>query len=96
MPLEIEIDGVNTNLTSQYDDPTPPGYFSDFLNLASTQQALGVDLNYTSDSSAAIFNGFSYTGDFVYPTFLADLEDLLNRGVRVSIYHGDADYICNW
>ena len=79
-----------------YDDPTPPGYFEDFLNLASTQEALGVDLNYTADSSAFIFNGFGYTGDFVYPTFLTDLEDLLNKGVRVSIYHGDADYICNW
>ena len=77
-------------LSFQYDDPTPPSYFVDFLNLASTQDALGVDLNYTDDASSFIFNGFSYTGDFVYPTFLNDLQDLLDKGVRVALYHGDA------
>lgn len=30
-----------------YDDPTPPSYFPDYLNLASVQNALGVSLNYT-------------------------------------------------
>ena len=41
-----------------YNDPTPPDYFVDFLNLASTQNALGVDLNYTADSSALVGGGF--------------------------------------
>ena len=79
-----------------YDDPTPPSYWEDYINQANVQNALGVDLNYTSASSAFIFNGFTYTGDFVYPTFLTDLENLLNNGVRVSLFYGDADYICNW
>ena len=30
-----------------YDDPTPPTYFEDYLNLAYVQQAIGVNLNYT-------------------------------------------------
>ncbi|MCJ1405649.1 hypothetical protein MMC11_008878 [Xylographa trunciseda] len=79
-----------------YVDPTPPTYFIDYLNLASTQQALGVNLNYTADSSALVGEGFSDTGDFVYPQFKTDLEMILNNGVRVALYYGDADYICNW
>lgn len=78
-----------------YDDPTPPNYFLDFLNLASTQDALGVNINYTSASSSPVFSGFSSTGDFVY-SFIGDLSEILGYGVRVALLYGDADYICNW
>lgn len=79
-----------------YDDPTPPEYFVDFLNLASTQEALGVDTNYTTANNEVYF-AFQQTGDFVYPNFLADLEEILNTSsVRVTLVYGDADYICNW
>lgn len=64
-------------------DPTPPTYFIDYLNLASTQEAIGVNLNYTSDSSSQVGLGFGDTGDFVYPGFLADLEEILNN-VRLN------------
>ncbi|KAK5115280.1 hypothetical protein LTR62_001480 [Meristemomyces frigidus] len=79
-----------------YDDPTPPTYFIDYLNTAAVQNALGVDLNYTADSSNQVGKGFSSTGDFVYSSLIADLETILNNGVRVALYYGDADYICNW
>ncbi|KAF2123874.1 peptidase S10, serine carboxypeptidase [Dothidotthia symphoricarpi CBS 119687] len=79
-----------------YDDPTPPPYFSAFLNLASTQEALGVSVNYTSSSSLDVYYGFESTGDFVYPNFKEDLEEILGYGVRVALIYGDADYICNW
>ena len=39
---------------------------------------------------------FSLAGDWVYPNFLEDLEMILDNGVRVALYYGDADYICNW
>ena len=76
-----------------YDDPTPPSYLIDFLNLASTQDALGVDTNYTSYSNTNIYYAFQQTGDFVYMNFIDDLENILNSGVRVSLIYGDADYI---
>ncbi|THV50358.1 hypothetical protein BGAL_0153g00030 [Botrytis galanthina] len=60
-----------------YDDPTPPTYFLDYLNLASTQNALGVNLNYSEDANNEVYYAFQQTGDFVYPTFLEDLEYLL-------------------
>lgn len=78
-----------------YRDPTPPSYFEDYLNQASVQNALGVNLNYT-DANDDIYFAFQSTGDFVYDNFIRDLEMLLDQGVRVSLYYGDADYICNW
>ncbi|TVY55754.1 Carboxypeptidase S1-like protein [Lachnellula cervina] len=77
-------------------DPDPPEYFVDFLNLGSTQNALGVNINYTSDSSDTVGMNFDSTGDFIFETSMGDLEDLLNQNVRVALFYGDADYICNW
>ncbi|KAK7727767.1 hypothetical protein SLS57_002810 [Botryosphaeria dothidea] len=77
------------------DDPTPPELFPDYLNLAHVQNALGVNLNY-SESNGDVYYAFQQTGDFVYPNFIEDLEELLAAGVRVALYYGDADYICNW
>lgn len=57
--------------------------------------ALGVDLNYTQ-SNAEVYFAFQQTGDFVWPNFIEDLEDILSRPVRVALIYGDADYICNW
>ena len=78
------------------DDPTPPDYFEDFLNLASTQEAIGVDLNYTATNNAAVYYGFQQAGDQVWPNFIEDLQILLELPVRVALVYGDADYICNW
>ncbi|KAI9708649.1 MAG: hypothetical protein M1820_003867 [Bogoriella megaspora] len=78
-----------------YDDPTPPELFPDYLNQAHVQDALGVDLNYT-ESNNDIYWAFQQTGDFVYNNFIEDLEHILANGVRVNLYYGDADYICNW
>ncbi|KAF2635589.1 hypothetical protein P280DRAFT_436809 [Massarina eburnea CBS 473.64] len=80
-----------------YNDPTPPDHFSDFLNLAETQQALGVNINYTNGGyGEQVGQGFAATGDFVWPNFIDDLQDILSYGVRVALVYGDADYICNW
>ena len=83
------------DIRDPYNDPTPPTYFVDYVNQAEIQQALGVNLNYT-ESNNDVGYAFQMTGDFVYPNFLEDLEVILNNGVRVALYYGDADYICNW
>ncbi|GAB7350232.1 hypothetical protein MBLNU459_g0885t1 [Dothideomycetes sp. NU459] len=78
-----------------YDDPTPPSYFEEYLNQAHVQNALGVSLNYT-DANDDIYFAFQATGDFIYGSFITDIEYLLEQDVRVNLYYGDADYICNW
>ena len=78
-----------------YTDPTTPNFFIEYLNQGYVQEAIGVSTNYT-DANNDVYFQFQHTGDFVYPNFLADLEHILASGVRVSLYYGDADYICNW
>lgn len=73
--------------------PMPPDYFESFLNLASTQNSFGVNMNYTTDN--AVNGAFEKTGDMVYNEFIGHLGGLLDSGVRVALYAGDADYICN-
>ncbi|KAJ6109737.1 Peptidase S10 serine carboxypeptidase [Penicillium sp. IBT 16267x] len=77
------------------DDPTPPSYYEKYLAKDSVMNALGVDLNYTG-SNSEVYYAFQQTGDFIWPNFIEDLEDILTRPVRVALIYGDADYICNW
>ncbi|PTU23793.1 hypothetical protein P175DRAFT_0428594 [Aspergillus ochraceoroseus IBT 24754] len=76
-------------------DPTPPGYFVSYLQEDDVMNAIGVNINYT-ESNADIYYAFQQTGDFVWPNFIEDLEEILTYPVRVSLIYGDADYICNW
>ncbi|KJX93658.1 carboxypeptidase s1 like protein [Zymoseptoria brevis] len=75
-------------------DPTPPD-FADWLQTDRVKNALGATANYTK-SNDDIFYRFADTGDFIYPNFVADLADIIDSGVRVGLFYGDADYICNW
>ncbi|PYI06263.1 peptidase S10, serine carboxypeptidase [Aspergillus sclerotiicarbonarius CBS 121057] len=78
-----------------YNDPTPPSYYVDYLQKDSVMDAIGVDINYT-EASNDVYYAFQQTGDFVWPNFIEDLEEILQLPVRVSLIYGDADYICNW
>jgi carboxypeptidase C (cathepsin A) len=68
----------------------PPSYWVNYLNTAFVQNALGVNINYTDSASFQVFEGFGYTGDWSYPSFLQDLENILDNGVRVALVYGDA------
>lgn len=68
-------------------------YLKPWLNTAPIQNAVGVDLNYTS--SNLIYTAFTISGDFAIG-YLKDVEKLLEWDVQVSLVYGDADYICNW
>lgn len=64
--------------------PASPGFFADFLNLPSTQEAIGVDIGYIYESSNNdVYLAFQQSGDYVYPNYLEDLEYLLDQGIRV-------------
>ncbi|RYC60002.1 hypothetical protein CHU98_g6230 [Xylaria longipes] len=92
---------------AMYNADIPPEPWVDYLNTAKIQNAIGVDINYTSTYSSQVGYGFDYTGDHVYPELLEDLEAVVGYGVRVALVYGDAplrypqvnthqDYICNW
>jgi hypothetical protein len=65
-------------------------YCIEFLNTANIQEALGVSVN-----STLLFNGvyeaFQQSGDAVSGYAFQALEKLLDEGVRVVLYYGDAD-----
>ncbi|KAI3326300.1 carboxypeptidase 2 [Xylariaceae sp. AK1471] len=84
------------DIRAMYDADIPPEPWVDYLNTAKIQNAIGVDINYTSTSSNQIYTGFDYTGDWGYPELLEDLAAVVGYGVRVAMIYGDADYICNW
>lgn len=73
----------------------PVGPLDSYLNTAPIQQALGVSLNWTAGNNDILL-GFQQTGDAVYVNAIDDLQSLLDKDVRVVLYYGDADFICNW
>ena len=77
-------------------DPFPPEYFSTYLNTPKVQQAIGAFVNF-SDSSDAVGDAFSRTGDDSRQlSIIEDMEALLEQGISVILYAGDADYNCNY
>ncbi|CAO3637062.1 unnamed protein product [Cunninghamella blakesleeana] len=69
-----------------------PNTYIKFLNSASTRKAIGASSTYTECSNSA---GSKFGSDGILD-FSPQVADLLNNGVRVLLYSGDADYICNW
>jgi hypothetical protein len=74
-----------------------------YLNRADVQQALGVPLNFTYDSTlvAAVFGlptpyTFLGSGDSVRQAGSPNLEYLLANNVKVALVYGDRDYRCPW
>ncbi len=65
-----------------------------FLNLPKVQEQLGVEREYKSCQMNVNLK-FLLAGDWMKP-YVEDIEPLLASGVKVLIYAGDADYICNW
>lgn len=78
-----------------YQDPTPPRNYLGYLAKDFVLNAIGVDINYTG-SNKEVYYAFQKTGDWVWPNFIENLEDVLARPVQVALIYGDADYICNW
>ena len=77
-------------------DRFPYGFYPDYLNRPDIQKAIGAFTNY-SDSSALVGNAFGSTGDDGRESnTIEDIRLLLQQGVTVMVYAGDADYNCNY
>ncbi|KAI1419801.1 Alpha/Beta hydrolase protein [Xylaria sp. FL1777] len=76
-------------------DPFPYGFYTDYLNTAGVQAAIGAYTNFSSNG--AVGDAFDSTGDDGREIgTLAALRELVAAGVTVALYAGDADYNCNW
>ncbi|KAJ7189887.1 serine carboxypeptidase [Mycena pura] len=73
------------------DDPYPPD-ISSYLDSVQTKIGAEVTWEETNDD---VYDNFSNNGDWIRSS-LPLLETVINSGVRVMIYDGDADYICNF
>ncbi|KAJ6535565.1 serine carboxypeptidase [Mycena capillaripes] len=76
---------------SPSDDPYPPALDS---YLASIRTKIGAEVTW-QETNIDVYDNFAATGDWMRSS-LPDLELVINSGVRVLIYDGDADYILNF
>jgi carboxypeptidase C (cathepsin A) len=74
-------------------DPFPYKYYVQYLNTATVQKAIGAFQNFTR-VSGTVENAFS--GEDTNVPALKDVQELLEDGTPVTMYHGDADWTCNW
>ncbi|KAI5863341.1 alpha/beta-hydrolase [Durotheca rogersii] len=86
---------------SEYDvrelvpDPFPYSFYTDYLNTAEVQAAIGAFTNFSSNF--AVGEAFDNTGDDGREMgTIEDIRYLLSKGVTVALFAGDADYNCNW
>jgi len=70
---------------------------SAYLNLPSIREKLGLDSSAPQHEpfSIDVGNRFINTGDDFHDTSLY-VAGLLERGIKILIYAGDYDWICNW
>ncbi|KAG9023002.1 hypothetical protein FRB95_013868, partial [Tulasnella sp. JGI-2019a] len=75
-------------------DPLPQSWYIDYLRQRSVQKAIGAEVKY-SNCNTNILTMFAKQGDFTR-TRLPQLGSLADMGLKILIWYGDADYICNW
>ncbi|KAJ2012729.1 hypothetical protein IWW57_006239 [Coemansia sp. S610] len=66
-----------------------------FMNRPDVQAELGSDVKEFKSCSQKVYSGFTLSGDWMKP-FHRMVPPLLEAGIKVLIYAGDADFICNW
>ncbi|KAJ1770237.1 hypothetical protein LPJ74_003382 [Coemansia sp. RSA 1843] len=66
-----------------------------YLNRKDVQKELGAEVSSFESCSGKVEYNFVLNGDPMLPLHL-EIPPLLDAGIRVLIYAGDADFICNW
>lgn len=66
----------------------------DYLNVADVQKALGVHKKF-ADCNRIVDMEFVMGGDWM-KDWEPQVSDLLNSDIKVLVYAGEFDYICNW
>lgn len=82
-------------------DPYPYTFFVEYLNRPEIQKAIGAYQNFsysvTNLGAGTVATAFTTTGDDARELVIIDAtKSLIEKGVYVLHYAGDADYNCNW
>lgn len=73
-------------------DPFPYSYYNAYLNTEKVQEAIGAYQNF-STSSDAVYQAFTATGDDNREAGTVEaLRKLVEQGINVILFAGDADY----
>ncbi|RJE27615.1 Carboxypeptidase S1 [Aspergillus sclerotialis] len=102
---DICSNGIENRITSDADfdvydvrqpsnDPYPPSTYTSYLKDPNVRRAIGAQTNY-QECSDSVGTPFSRTGDNSR-TFLPELSSVVQSGITVLVWAGDADWICNW
>ncbi|KAH8673799.1 putative carboxypeptidase S1 [Xylariales sp. PMI_506] len=78
----------------RYDDPYPPTTYQKYLARPAVVKAIGANATYTDCSSSSELP-FLFGGDEPR-SFVGTLSEVVQSGIQVLTWAGDADYICNW
>ncbi|KAG9031380.1 hypothetical protein FRB95_002811 [Tulasnella sp. JGI-2019a] len=82
------------DVRQQNPDPYPPEYYVTYLQSSTIQTKIGAAVTY-AECPDAPYEKFANTGDDSR-TWLPQLSTLANSKMKILIWAGDADYICNW
>ncbi|KNZ71683.1 Carboxypeptidase S1 [Termitomyces sp. J132] len=82
------------DLRQDSSEPFPPKFYVDYLGLSSVTSAIGAEVPY-GECPDPPFELFAKTGDDAR-TWLPQLAALADTGLKILIWAGDADIICNW
>ncbi|KAF2149189.1 alpha/beta-hydrolase [Myriangium duriaei CBS 260.36] len=93
-PLRSVADFNIYDVRSTRDDPNPPRTYRGYLNSTSVRYKIGAKKAYVPYSNA-VDHAFSTTGDNCRSSLPA-LSQVVSSGVRVLLYAGDADWMCNY
>ncbi|OLL24784.1 Carboxypeptidase Y [Neolecta irregularis DAH-3] len=66
-----------------------------YLNQPSVMKAIGAEVEKFKACNAQVDDQFFITGDMM-KTYVDEIPVLLEQGMPILIYAGEADYICNW
>ncbi|PGH23441.1 hypothetical protein AJ80_02551 [Polytolypa hystricis UAMH7299] len=87
------------DITRVTPDIFPGVFFFGYLNQYDVMADLGAQTNYTP-IALAVPTMFMSQGDYVRGgtrgSYLNDLANLLDAGVKIAFMYGDRDYVCNW
>jgi carboxypeptidase C (cathepsin A) len=93
-PLSEAADFDVYDIRASSNDPNPPETYVSYLQSSKVQTAIGAKQKYQECPNAP-YNAIANTGDDAR-SFLPALSQVVQSGIPVLLWAGDADWICNY